>query len=285
MTGSRPTGLTTTGLTTTGLPTTGLTPSLVHTRIGHVRRKPVEHRFTHRSLSWYVDIDALPALPRGLRWMARFRAADHFPQSATGSESFRDRMDDYLQSVGEDPVDGQVTALLSPRVAGYVFNPLSVFWCHDRAGELRFVIAEVHNTYGQRHCYVVRTDDAGRADVDKEFYVSPFNDVSGRYRLVLPEPAADGRVRLAITLVRPGEPPFTATLEGAAEAATTSSVLRAQLRVPLAPALVSIRIRLHGIWLWLRGLRIQPRPPKPDVARPDSPRSPHPASPTKGLPR
>ncbi|MDJ0429145.1 DUF1365 family protein, partial [Rhodococcus fascians] len=70
---------------------------------------------------------------------------------------------------------GTVTALLNARVLGYVFNPLSVYWCHDVDGSLRCVIAEVHNTYGQRHSYLIRPDGSDRAEVDKQFYVSPFN--------------------------------------------------------------------------------------------------------------
>ncbi|WFN93421.1 DUF1365 domain-containing protein [Gordonia sihwensis] len=235
-------------------------PALVHTRISHIRREPVDHRFAHRSLSWLVDIDRLPRLPWGLRWAARFRPEDHFPSPAAAGETLRGRLESYTDSVGAPRADGAVIALLSPRVAGYVFNPLSVFWCHDRDGRLRYVIAEVHNTYGQRHCYLVRTDGAGRAEVDKEFYVSPFNDVSGRYRLVLPEPGVDGRIRLSVVLERPGRGRFTATLTGRAEPATPAAVVRAQLRTPLAPWVVAARIRLHGIRLWCRGLRVEPRP-------------------------
>ncbi|MGB6246964.1 DUF1365 domain-containing protein [Gordonia sp. (in: high G+C Gram-positive bacteria)] len=248
------------------------TPALVRTRIGHIRREPVDHRFAHRSLSWLVDVDELPVLPRGLRWAARFRAADHFPQAPHPGDTFRSRLVDYLVEVGAEPPSGTVTALLSPRVVGYVFNPLTVFWCHDRAGRLQYVVAEVHNTYGGRHCYLVETDDAGRAQVDKAFYVSPFNDVSGRYRLVLPEPDAGGRIRLVVTLDRPGHAPFTATLDGRARPATTAAVIGAQLRTPLAPWLVAVRIRVHGVWLWARGVRIQPRPALPDPERKGLPR-------------
>ena len=239
-------------------------PSLVYTRIHHARRAPVEHAFAYRSLTWLVDVDDLPVLPRGLRWAARFRADDHFPEESWPGQTLRGRLDAHLADVGAPAIDGRVTALLSPRVAGYVFNPLSVFWCHDRVGRLRCVIAEVHNTYGGRHCYLVYPDVRGRAEVDKQFYVSPFNDVSGRYRLAVPEPDDTGRVRVAIALDRPGQPPFTATLRGAARPATTRAVLRAQLRAPLAPWLVALRIRVHGIRLWARGLHIHPRP-RPSV--------------------
>lgn len=253
----------------------GSATSLVHTRITHSRTSPIRHTFTYRSLSWLVDVDAPPQLPRGMRALATFRAGDHFPQPATPGESLRDRLERHLRASGIEPPTGQVQALLSPRVVGYVFNPLSVFWCHRPDGSLALVVAEVHNTYGDRHCYVVHPDDSGRAEVDKEFYVSPFNDVSGRYRLRVPEPADDGRVAVSVTLVRPGHDPFVATLTGRCTPATTRAVVAAQLRAPLAPLVVSARIRLHGIRLWARRLPLVARPDPPHVATRDDEAASH----------
>ena len=71
--------------------------------------------------------------------------------------------------------------LANARFLGYVFDPLTVFWCFAADGSLRCVVAEVHNTYGERHAYLLRPEADGTAEVGKEFYVSPFNDVSGRY--------------------------------------------------------------------------------------------------------
>ena len=93
--------------------------------------------------------------------------------------------------------------LTNARSLGYVFNPLTLYWCHDRCGcELVCVVAEVHNTYKQRHRYLLRTDDAGRVDTAKEFYVSPFYPVDGSYRMSLPEPGE--QLAITITLHRPG---------------------------------------------------------------------------------
>ena len=73
--------------------------------------------------------------------------------------------------------------------ASYVFNPLSTHWCYRADGSLACIVAEVHNTYGQRHAYVLRPDEAGRAQADKEFYVSPFFEVDGRYLMRFSAPA------------------------------------------------------------------------------------------------
>ncbi|GAC69264.1 DUF1365 domain-containing protein [Gordonia soli] len=250
--------------TRTGTTASFPTPAVIHTRITHVRTSPLRHSFRYHGQSWLVDVDDLPELAAPFRPLARFLATDHFPEPARLGDTLRSRLNRHVAAAGLTVPTGRVTALLSPRVAGYVFNPLSVFWCHDADGSIAFVIAEVHNTYGERHCYIVRPDERGRAEVEKQFYVSPFNDVAGSYRLILPEPGPDGRVHIAITLERTGQAPFVASLSGQAEPVTVRALTLAQLRTPLAPLVVAARIRLHGIRLWLRRLPIQPRPAHPD---------------------
>ncbi len=246
---------------------TDTSAQLVHSRITHTRLSPVRHAFTYRSVSWLVDIDSLPTLSAPLRPFAQFRGADHFPEPMVDGQTLRDRLDAHLLSVGKRPPDGKVVALTSPRVAGYVFNPLSVYWCHRADGSLAYAVAEVHNTYGGRHCYVVELDDHGRAEVDKEFYVSPFNDVSGNYRLRMPPPA-DGRVAVSIVLERDGHEPFVASLSGRIEPATSRAIVATQMRAPLAPLAVSARIRFQGSKLWAKRLPIVPRPPQAEPTPP-----------------
>jgi len=115
--------------------------------------------------------------------------------------------------------------LAHARVLGYVFNPLTVFWCHRAYGTLACVIAEVHNTYGQRHAYLVRTDDRGRARTEKELYVSPYHPVDGWYQMSLPLPGT--RLALSVTLHRPNGHRFVASVQGTAMPATRSALLRA----------------------------------------------------------
>jgi len=148
--------------------------------------------------------------------------------------------------------------LANARVLGYVFNPLTVYWCHRADGTLACVVAEVHNTYGQRHAYLLHTDDRGRALVPKEFYVSPFYPVDGGYRMSLPEPGA--RLALSIVLGRPDGRSFTASVHGRGVPATARALAAAAVRHPWSTAAVSARIRWQGIKLYLRGLRVTPRP-------------------------
>jgi DUF1365 family protein len=201
-----------------------------------------------------VDVDDLPRLGL-LGPLARFEARDHLGDP---DATLRGNVDRFLATQGVDLRGGRVLMLAMPRVLGTVFNPITVFWCHRPDGALECVVVEVHNTYGDRHAYLVRTDAHGRAEVDKSLYVSPFNDTSGRYLLTLPEP--DQRVRVQVVLDRPGRDPFAAGLSGRALPVTRRTVLHLAVTQPLEPLAVSARIRWHGIRLWLRRLPVQPRP-------------------------
>ncbi|MFF8271462.1 DUF1365 domain-containing protein [Streptomyces sp. NPDC016562] len=230
-------------------------PALYECVVGHARTTPLRHSFRHRTYLWYVDLDHLPVLPIGLRPLARFDARDHF---SGRDASIRAGLEAFLATHGIDLGGGRVLMLAHARVFGYVFNPLSVYWCHDASGAPVCVVAEVHNTYGQRHCYLLRPDGAGRAEADKAFYVSPFFPVEGRYRMRLPLPGED--LRLAVQLETEGGRPFTATVRGRRRPATALNLLATAVRRPWSTVAVSAGIRRHGIHLLLRGLPVQPRP-------------------------
>ncbi|MGW2960813.1 DUF1365 domain-containing protein [Streptomyces sp. NPDC001220] len=222
--------------------------------ITHVRRAPQRYSLRHRSYLWLVDLDHLPVLPRPLRPLARFSARDHFTGSAP---SIRAALDAFLGEHGIDLHGGQVLMLAHARNLGHVFNPLTLYWCHDRDGDPLCVVAEVHNTYGRRHAYLLHTDAAGTATARKDFYVSPFHPVDGHYEMRLPPPGE--RLHLSVRLQRPGSPPFTASVHGTRSNATVPALLRLALRHPWSTLTVSAAIRFHGIRLFLRGLPVQPR--------------------------
>ncbi|MFE3324447.1 DUF1365 domain-containing protein [Streptomyces sp. NPDC059176] len=224
--------------------------------VAHARTAPLRHAFRHRTYLWLTDVDEPPLLPLPLRALARFDARDHFTGRAA---SIRAGLDAFLAAQGVDLAGGRVLMLAHARVLGFVFNPLTLFWCHDPAGRLVCVVAEVHNTYGQRHCYLLRTDATGVAETAKDFYVSPFFPVAGHYRMRVPLP----RERLDVTVqfeLGNGRP-FTATVHGRHRPATTRELLRAAGRRPWSTAAVWAGIRRHGIHLLLRGLPVEPRPP------------------------
>ncbi|MGW1173972.1 DUF1365 domain-containing protein [Kitasatospora sp. NPDC002543] len=214
----------------------------------HVRTAPLRDAFRHRGYLWLVDLDRMPAVPRWLRPLARFRRG----------EELRRELADFLAAHGTDLTGGSVLMLTQARVLGYVFNPLTVYWCRDVDGRPLCTVAEVRNTYGGSHRYLLRPGADGTAEARKEFYVSPFFPVAGRYRMRLPEP--DDRLDLTVALELGGGRPFTATVRGRARPAGALGLLRAALRHPLSTLAVSAHIRYRGVRLWLRGLPVHPRP-------------------------
>ncbi|HTC69958.1 MAG TPA: DUF1365 domain-containing protein [Acidothermaceae bacterium] len=230
-----------------------VTPALYRTRIGHTRHRPWQHAFRYRHPMWLVDV---AQLPRGvlLGGLLRFEARDHLGDPA---RSIRANVVAFAGQHAVDVSDDRIVMLTNARMFGYVFNPISVFWCL-RGDSVRCVIAEVHNTYGGRHCYFLVPDVVGRASVDKALYVSPFNPVDGSYdmRFTLP-----GQwVHIAIVLRRAGAVAFSATLRGDRAAATIPTVLRTMAHYPLGALRVSALIRYQGIKIFLRGLPVVRRP-------------------------
>lgn len=228
--------------------------ALYDATVVHVRRRPEARAFTHRFYLWYVDLDALPRTPRVL---ARFDVRDHGDRNH-GYPTIRAELDAWLATQGVDLGGGRVMMLAAARVAGYVFNPLSVYWCHAADGALACVVAEVHNTYGGRHRYLLPPSPDGSASAEKQLYVSPFITVAGTYRLRVPEPGE--RLNVSVVLHQPDGVLLSVVLRGQRRPATRRELARLVLRYPLAPLVASTAIRLRGVGLWLRGLPVVPRP-------------------------
>ncbi|HET9500741.1 MAG TPA: DUF1365 family protein [Marmoricola sp.] len=230
---------------------------IYRTTISHTRRRPLRKHFTQRSTWWLVDLDALPDHGRVASLVTgRFEARDHLGDP---DRPIRANVATFLERHGlrldDGSARGTVLMAAQPRALGFCFNPITVFWCRDPQGAPLATVVEVHNTYGDRHAYLVHPDEHGRASVDKAMYVSPFHGTDGRYDLVVPEPAA-GRLSVAVRLTTDDGSVFDASVLG--RRSSTISPLRA------APAAMvgAVLIRVHGIALWLRRLPVRPRPPR-----------------------
>jgi DUF1365 family protein len=228
-------------------------PAVVPGRVSHTRRVPLRHRFAYRTYQWLVDVDDVPR--HGV--LASFSPADHL---GSADRTLRENVAGFTAAHGvELEPDDRVLMLANARSLGYVFDPLSVFWCLKSTGELRCVVLEIHNTYGERHAHLARPDDSGRFSLGKEFYVSPFFTVHGRYDVMLR--LAPEKVAVAIHLVQDDVRVFSAAFSGRPRPARTNTVVAAALRTPLVTYQVWALIRLHGIGLWLRRLPVVPRQP------------------------
>jgi cyclopropane fatty-acyl-phospholipid synthase-like methyltransferase/DUF1365 family protein len=237
-------------------------PAIYAARLVHLRQERLVRRFTSRVRPWLVDVDDLPHWPL----LATFVPRDHLGRA---DRSIRRNVEACLSANGAEPPGGRILMLTTPRTLGYAFNPLTVYWCQDDQGRTVYTIAEVHNTHGERHCYLLRPDEAGRARAAKEFYVSPFFEVAGEYRMRLPRPG--DRLALSVVLYRRGRPVFTASLTGRAEPASRTWAARGLAQ----PHRVRALIQLHGVALWLRRLPVTPhRRPVPRTGAPPAPHSP-----------
>lgn len=236
--------------------------SVVHTRL-----RPVRHRLRYRMFSMLLDLDEIPALSARLRWFsaARFNlfgfyGRDHLAGDGT---PLRAQVEAALTAAGIDLGGGRILLLAMPRVLGMVFNPLSVFWCHDADGALRAVLYEVNNTFGQRHSYLIPVSEPGpvRQKCKKSFYVSPFMDMGLNYRFRL-EPPAD-RVAMAIDVSDAGGSILKVAFAARREALTDAALLSGFVRHPLLAAQVLGGIHWEAAKLWRKGLRTRPRPAPP----------------------
>jgi DUF1365 family protein len=238
--------------------------------IRHRRFTPRRHAFTYPLSMSLLDIDQLPDLMRVSRltsynrWnWASYDERDHFGDPA---QSLRERLRESARAAGQSLPDGPVFLLTHLRVCGYVFNPISLFYCYDRRGTLCRVLAEVNNTYGGRQLYWLSPETGGsrpfRATAEKTLYVSPFMQIDADYQFVLTPPgdrlvahmnvtpSADPRVRGRI---------MDATLALAYRPWTAAAIRAALARFPLMTAQVIAAIHWQALRLYLGGVPVVPR--------------------------
>ena len=233
-------------------------PGRVRAHVRHRRTRPFTYEFEHGTTMWLVDAaDPNAAFPRWLRPLASIRSEDHF--AAGDPRPLLAKVRGYLDAQQVPWSAARVLVLANARSAGYVFDPLTTYFCFDAAGRLEGVLAAVHNTYGERHCYPLEVAGGATAQVDKDFYVSPFFTVDGRYD-IRTRLTAD-QVAVAITLTQDGRQVFTGAIHGDVAPTTRLGTVRAVARNPFPSQRVSALIRWHGIRLWLRRLPVIPRRP------------------------
>ncbi|MGY2875569.1 uncharacterized protein ACVW00_002759 [Marmoricola sp. URHA0025 HA25] len=223
-------------------------PRIYRSTVSHARRSPVKHRFRHTTHLWLIDLDRIPDAGRLAPLLGSFEARDHLGDP---TRSIRENVETFLATEGIRVGGGRILMAANARALGYSFNPISVFWCFDASGSLAATVVEVHNTYGDRHAYLVHPDAAGHALVPKQMYVSPFHGVDGHYELVLPVPT--DRLQIAVRLVTADGAVFDASVTGRAADVHPLRTAPAALRGALL-------IRAHGAWLWARRLPVRPRP-------------------------
>jgi DUF1365 family protein len=234
---------------------------LIHARVMHARLRPVLHRFVYPV--FYVRLNLARLEECQSRWFGvdrarplSLRTRDYGPRDGSDLELW---MRNLLAEHGI-VADGEIWLQTFPRVLGYAFNPVSFWHCHDAHGRLRAVLAEVNNTFGETHRYLLRVADDGSAACIKHMHVSPFCPLTGHYEFRFHTAGATPRTGLDYhdhdgLLIR-------TTLSGRAEPMRDRALALALLRYPLLGLGVVFRIHWQALRLWIKGVPFFRKPPR-----------------------
>lgn len=242
--------------------------SLYFGDVMHARLKPVGHRFSYRVMSLLIDLNRLEQAGRQSPLFGVNRAALYSFHEGDHGERDGSSLRAYAQhrasEHGISLTGGRVLLLCYPRLLGYTFNPLSVYFCYRADGALALIIYEVRNTFGEIHCYVLpvgpgEVSAAGvRQEQDKLFYVSPFVEMATRYRFRISPPG--GEVKLRILEMDDQGPLLAASFFGHRRPLTTPALLRSFVTLPFLTLKIIGAIHWQALRLWLKGVKLVPRP-------------------------
>lgn len=228
----------------------------------HQRHRPKRHRLRYRVFSILIDLDELPLLDRlkhfghDRKALFAFNSADH-----GHGQGLREWASSQLREAGL-PAPAKIRLLCYPRILGYVFNPLSVWFCDDASGVPIATIYEVHNTHGERHTYVLPVGAEQAAD--KAFYVSPFIGLDCRYEFKIVPPT--DRVRIAINETEAGEPLLYAAFSGTRREFTDANLMKLFFSHPLMTLKVTAGIHWEALRLLAKGIRVHGHISKDKIA-------------------
>ncbi len=245
--------------------------------VSHSRVKPVRHSLRYRVFMMLLDLDEVDEIAgdsrvfgRGAFRLLSFHDRDHGIDDTgrPGVTDARRWVDRQLAAAGL-PTGGPVRVLCFPRVLGYVFNPLAVWFCHPPDGgpdsPPMAILYQVSNTFGERHGYLlpatVGEDGLVRHACAKRFFVSPFMDMAMTYAFRVLPPGE--KVAVTINEFDADGLTLSATLTGSRRPLSDAAMFAAWLSHPLMTAKVMAGIHWEALWLWAKGLRLRPRPPRP----------------------
>ncbi len=247
-------------------------PQLCFGNVHHSRLRPARNSFNYGVFFLRLPLRSMEgcAMPTALLSRNRFNLLSfHDRDHGDGKQALLPWIDNILRQEGIDDADGEMWLQTFPRVLGYVFNPVSFWFCHRRDGALRAVLCEVSNTFGERHCYLL-DQHAAIADGEiltarKVFHVSPFCRVEGSYRFQFKR---NRRMSGEITLARidyhdDTGPLLLTSITGSAHALNDRTIIHALLRFPLMTFMVIARIHWQALKLWLKHVPFYRKPSLP----------------------
>lgn len=246
--------------------------SIYEGRVWHRRYFPKSHEFTYRVFSFLIDVARLDEAARKYRFFSRnrFNLFSFFDRDhgSGNPEDVNVHVRGVLKEAGF-PVGGRIMLLCYPRMLGYAFNPLSVYFCYDKDEVLSVVIYEVRNTFGARHAYLIPVIGGRKQGVvsqaaDKKLHVSPFNDMDMTYSFHLRPPGE--RTSVLIRTKQNDRPLLDASFEGALAPGASGSLGALFLRYPLMTLKVIMAIHWEAVRLIAKGMRLNPDAGAPETA-------------------
>jgi uncharacterized protein len=236
----------------------------------HRRLRPRVHRLRYRVFWILLDLDEIDRLQRNFRLFAynRFNVLSFYDTDHGDGRniSLREQVDGHLRAAGIDIQGGSIRLLCMPRIFGYGFNPLSIYFCHRADGSVAATLYEVHNTFGERHSYLIPIE-AGAGPIivqhcQKHFYVSPFMDMDLNYAFRVTVPGE--RASLAIDVSDKDGRVLTAALAGKRVTLSDTALLRLLATHPALTLKVVAAIHWHALRMLFKGFKLRPRPSPPD---------------------
>ena len=244
--------------------------SLYFGKVMHARLKPKIHRFNYRIFSLVVDLGRLEEADKKSRFFSinksgfiSFHEKDH---GLRDGSNLRNYIDGLLKN-GDMPSPAKILFWCNPRVLGYTFNPLSIYFCYDEEDNVIALVYQVNNTFGETHSYVasVLDQDKNQASIrnsaNKFFYVSPFLDMNLRYDFRIQPP----KEKLAIRILEHDDegPILSATFSGFQRALNTKNIMLGIFKTLGLTWKITIGIHFEAFILWLKGNKLRPRPTPP----------------------
>ena len=232
--------------------------ALFEARVFHARLRPKSNRFAYRALYLALPLDELRPQRRGLLSVDRANLFGLRSRDYGAAPCPRDWIARVLAEWRVPQADGEVVLVTMPRIFGYAFNPVNFWLCKDLGGALRAVLAEVNNTFGERHCYLCFHEDRRVIEAGdtlaarKLFHVSPFLETKGDYAFRFE--VADGRLAIRIDLGDEDGPILRTSLAGTLGPATSMRLLGALLANPLLPFKTIALIHYQAVRLFLKGV-------------------------------